>query len=76
MEKLKSVILIGIILFFMIFILTGCTLTVETTNNSVTASVDGNTTEQVDSVLDWIKERVERVFNSDSKNNNSISTNI
>lgn len=76
MEKLKSIILIGIMLLFMIFVLTGCTLTVETTNNSVTASVDGNTTEQVDNVLDWIKERIERVFDTGSNVNNSVSTNV
>lgn len=65
MKKIKNVILVGVVLLFLMFTLTGCTLTVETTNNSVTASVDGDTTEQVDNVLDWIKERVQRVFNTE-----------
>ena len=51
-----------IILMVMLFTLTGCTLQIETTDNSVSASVDGDTTEQVDSILDWVKERIERVF--------------
>ena len=51
-----------IILMVMLFSLTGCTLQIETTDNSVSASVDGETTEQVDSILDWVKERIERVF--------------
>ena len=51
-----------IILMVMLFTLTGCTLQIETTDNSVSASVDGETTEQVDSILDWVKERIERVF--------------
>ena len=50
-----------------IIFLTGCTLTVETTDNSVSASVDGDTTEKVDGILDWIKERVSRVFNAEVK---------
>ncbi len=51
-----------IILMVMLFTLTGCTLQIETTDNSVSASVDGETTEQVDSILDWVKERIQRVF--------------
>lgn len=51
-----------IILSVMLFSLTGCTLQIETTDNSVSASVDGDTTEKVDNVLDWIKERIQRVF--------------
>ena len=76
MKKIKNVILIGVVLLFLMFTLTGCTLTVETTNNSVTASVDGDTTEQVDNVLDWIKERIQRVFNTEGKINTSKSTNV
>lgn len=51
-----------VILMVMLFTLTGCTLQIETTDNSVSASVDGETTERVDSILDWVKERIQRVF--------------
>ena len=51
-----------IILSVMLFSLTGCTLQIETTDNSVSASVDGDTTEKVDNILDWIKDRIQRVF--------------
>lgn len=64
MKKIKSTILVIIILILLVFVCTGCTLTVETTSNSVTASVDGNTTEQVDGILEWIKERINRVINT------------
>ena len=54
------------------FTLTGCTLTVKTTDNSVSASVDGETTEKVDGVIDWIKNRLNRIFTT--TDNNSSET--
>lgn len=74
MKKIISIILVVLILSFSILFLTGCTLTVETTDNSVSASVDGDTTEKVDSVIDWIKERISRVFNTDSESDVDISS--
>lgn len=62
MRKVILSILTVVILLVMLFSLTGCTLQIETTDNSVSASVDGDTTEKVDSILDWVKERIERVF--------------
>ena len=67
MKKIVSIVLLMIMLVAGIFFLTGCTLTVEKTDNSVSASVDGDTTEKVDRILDWIKERVSRVFDFDVK---------
>ena len=72
MKKIISVILVVLTLSFSILFLTGCTLTVETTDNSVSASVDGDTTEKVDGVLDWITERIKRVFNTDSKSTSEV----
>ena len=63
MRKLVVKILLTFILLSMVFVLSGCTLTLETTENSVSASVDGETTERVDSIIDWIKDRVSRFFN-------------
>ena len=62
MKKVILTISTIIILSVMLFSLTGCTLQIETTDNSVSASVDGDTTEKVDSILDWVKDRVQRVF--------------
>ena len=62
---MKKVIIAIIVLVTIVvagLVLTGCTLTVETTDNSVSASVDGDTTEKVDNILDWVKERIQRVF--------------
>ena len=70
MKKIIVKIALIVVLVSMIFVLSGCTLKIETTDNSISASVDGETTEKVDSIIDWIKERISRVFvveNSESK---------
>lgn len=64
MKKIISIIVLVIVLGVAIITLTGCTLQIETTDNSVSASVDGDTTEKVDNVIDWIKERLSRLFNT------------
>ena len=68
MKKIISIIVLIIVLGVATIMLTGCTLQIETTDNSVSASVDGDTTERVDSVLDWIKERLSRLFNTSDGN--------
>lgn len=68
MKKIISIIVLIIVLGVATIMLTGCTLQIETTDNSVSASVDGDTTERVDSVLDWIKERLSRLFNTSDDN--------
>ena len=67
MKKIVSIVLLITMLIMGILFLTGCTLTLETTDNSVSASVDGETTEKVDGILDWIKERFSRVFDVEVK---------
>lgn len=67
MKKIVSIVLLIVMLLMGIFFLTGCSLTIETSDNSVSASVDGDTTEKVDSILDWIKERLDRVFDFNVK---------
>lgn len=67
MKKIVSIVLLVILLSMGVLFLTGCTLTLETTDNSVSASVDGDTTEKVDGILDWIKERLDRVFDFNVK---------
>ena len=62
MKKVLLTIGAILVLAVMLVVLTGCTLQIETTDNSVSASVDGDTTEKVDSILDWVKERIQRVF--------------
>ena len=65
MKKVILTMLLVAMLTAAMFTLTGCTLQIETTDNSVSASVDGEKTERVDSVIDWIKARIDRVFSSD-----------
>lgn len=70
MKKVISVICLIVILLVGMICLSGCTIKVETTDNSVSASVDKDTTKKVDGIIDWIKERMSRVFstsNTDSK---------
>ena len=67
MKKIVSIILLVIMLSLGCLFLTGCTLTVETTDNSVSASVDGETTEKVDGIIDWLKDRFSRVFDVEVK---------
>ena len=75
MKKIVSIIALITILLFSSIILSGCTLTVETTENSVSASVDGDTTEKVDGIIDWIKARINRVFNTSSEKEKITSGN-
>lgn len=57
---------ITVLISFM-FILSGCTLKIETTDNTVSASVDGDTTEKVDNIIDWIKGRLSRLFDTNNE---------
>ena len=74
MKKVLLTMSVIVILTVMIFGLTGCTMQIETTDNSVSASVDGDTTQKVDSVLDWIKERISRVFEPSSNSGSETTT--
>ncbi len=79
MKKIITIILVIAILGLSAMFLTGCTLTLETTDNSVSATVDGDTTEKVDNIIDWIAERIKRVFNTESNsgtNSDSSSSSI
>mgnify|MGYP003308356045 CR=1 FL=1 len=62
MKSLIVKILLAVVFISMVVFLTGCTLKIETTDNSVSASVDGETTEKVDNIIDWIKDRISRIF--------------
>lgn len=74
MKKVFFIIALILILTIAVFSLTGCTLQIETTDSSVSASVDGDTTERVDSVLDWIKARLSRLFNTTDSSTSSTSS--
>ena len=74
MKKIITIILVIAILGLSAMFLTGCTLTLETTDNSVSATVDGDTTEKVDNIIDWIAERIKRVFNTESNSDSSSSS--
>lgn len=74
MKKLIVKILLVIVLISMVVVLSGCTLKIETTDNSVSASVDGETTEKVDNIIDWVKDRISRIFvNEDTANTDSAT---
>lgn len=69
MKKIIGITILIIILGISMFAFTGCTLKVETSDNSVSASVDGETSDTIDNVFTWIKERINRVFNTDDNTN-------
>lgn len=74
MKNLIVKILVGILLVAMLFVLSACTLQIETTDNSVSASVDGETTERVDSVIDWVKDRLKRFISVEGTSSSSTSS--
>ena len=74
MKNLIVKILVGILLVAMLFVLSACTLQIETTDNSVSASVDGETTERVDSVIDWVKDRLKRFISVEGTTSSSTSS--
>ena len=69
MKKIIVKILLMIMLMVMLIVLSGCTLKIETTDNSVSASVDGETTEKVDNIINWIKERLSGIFQFEKTEN-------
>ena len=75
MKNLIVKILLIIVLMSMVLVLSGCTLKIETTDNSISASVDGETTEKVDGIIDWIKDRIGRIFkNSKTETTQNFET--
>ena len=61
-----------IVLISFMFILSGCKLEIEATDNTVSASVDGDTTEKVDNIIDWIKGRLSRIFDTDKEEQQNV----
>ena len=66
MKKIKvaiySIILV-VILSCSLFTLTGCEISAKTNDNSVSISVDDETKGTFEGIIDWIKERIDRIFN-------------
>ncbi len=63
-QSVLTIVTVVILISFM-FILSGCKLEIEANGNTVSASVDGDTTEKVDNIIDWIKGRLSRLFDTD-----------
>ena len=69
MRKLVLGLIIVAILTIGLFTLTGCSFTVETDDNSISASVDEETQGTFERIIDWIVERLDRIFVTEDKNN-------
>ncbi len=67
----KAFIVMGILIVMTIslFALTGCKVSAETYDNGVSVEVDDSTKNTFENVLDWIQERLHRIFKTDSANN-------
>lgn len=68
MRKLVLVLIIVAILSVAMFTLTGCSFTVETDENSISASVDEETQGTFERIIDWIVERLDRIFVTEENN--------
>lgn len=62
------------ILFVMLFSLTGCSITAETNENSVSVSVDEETQSTFENIVDWIVERLHRIFVTEDNEKTSGGT--
>lgn len=65
MKNLKTVflsIILLVILSCSLFTLTGCEISAKTDDNSVSVSVDDETKGTFEGILDWIQERIDRIF--------------
>ena len=69
MRKIVLVLIIVAILSVAMFTLTGCSFTVETDENSISASVDEETQGTFERIIDWIVERLDRIFVTEDQNN-------
>ena len=65
MKKVVLSLIMIVILSVALFTLTGCKITAETTNNGVSVEVDDATKGTFESVLDWITERIDRIFDAE-----------
>jgi hypothetical protein len=71
MKKFKNailVILMVVILTGLLFTLTGCKISAETSDNGVSVEVDDSTKGTFESILSWIDERISRIFDTSSSN--------
>ena len=65
MEYLRKFILSIVLLVILgmgMFTLTGCEISARTDENSVSLSVDDETKGTFEGILDWIQERIDRIF--------------
>lgn len=66
MRNLKEIVLILLIIVILtglMFTLSGCEVSAKTDSNSVSISVDQETKGTFKGILDWIQERIDRIFN-------------
>lgn len=63
MKKVIVSLTILLILSCALFTLTGCEISARTDDNSISISVDEDTKGTFERILDWIQERIDRIFN-------------
>lgn len=62
MKKIVLILVTISILTVALFTLTGCSVTFETDDNSISASVDEETKGTFERIVDWVVERLDRIF--------------
>lgn len=65
MKKVVLILIMIVILSVALFTLTGCKITAETTDNGVSVEVDDATKGTFENILDWITERIDRIFDAE-----------
>lgn len=62
MKKVVLILVTITILTVALFTLTGCSITAETNDNSISVSVDEETKGTFEGIVDWVVERLDRIF--------------
>lgn len=73
MKKVVLILVTISILTIALFTLTGCSITFETDENSVSAKVDDETKGTFESIVDWVVERLDRIFVTEDTENEGES---
>lgn len=71
MRKLVLIVIIVAILGVSLFTLSGCSITTEADDNSISVSVDEETQNTFERIVDWIVERLDRIFDNDTSSGGS-----
>lgn len=74
MKKIVLSLVTIAILTIALFTLTGCSITAETNDNSISVSVDEETKGTFEGIIDWVVEKLDRIFVTEDNINEGESS--